>query len=224
MIGVLTYDVPHRKTYDTLCLLMSKGYNDVVVFTQPMHYTKKYTPLVEHRPKSINGIHPSELCKNFGYEYYSQNIGIGGILPAKSKILVCGAGIIPNSIVEQYRVINAHPGYIPNVRGLDALKWAIYEDQPIGVTTHQIGNDVDAGLLIERKIVPVYSNDTFHAVAQRQYEIEILMLVDALVKIDVATEYVEPGNNVLHRRMPHEFEKKLLSKFEKLKEKYALKE
>ena len=30
-IGILTYDVKHRKTYDTLCLLKAKGYDNVNV-------------------------------------------------------------------------------------------------------------------------------------------------------------------------------------------------
>ncbi|AGL03956.1 formyltransferase family protein [Desulfoscipio gibsoniae] len=223
MIGVFTYNIAHRKTYDTLCLLKTKGYHDVAVFAEPLHYAKKYTPLIEHRPKNFNDVLPSEICKNFGYEYHMQNTSVKDILPVNSKILICGAGLIPQSIVEQYRVINAHPGYIPYVRGLDALKWAIYDEQPIGVTTHQIGSEVDAGLIIERRIVPVYFNDTFHAVAQRQYDMEISMLVDAIAKIDVATEYVEPGNYKLHKRMPHEFETRLLSKFEKLKDKAVIK-
>lgn len=223
MIGVFTYNIPHRKTYDTLCLLKSKGYHDVAVFAEPLHYNKKYTPLMEHRPQSYHGILPAELCSNFGYRYHMHHISVPDILPQNSKILICGAGLIPQSIVEQYRIINAHPGYIPHVRGLDALKWAIYDGQPIGVTTHQVGSDVDAGLIIERKIIPVHYNDTFHAAAQRQYETEISMLVDAIVKIDLATEYVEPGNYELHKRMPHEFETRLLSRFEKLKDKAVIK-
>lgn len=39
-------------------------------------------------------------------------------------------------MIQKYRIINAHPGYIPVVRGLDSLKWAIVEGLPIGVTTH----------------------------------------------------------------------------------------
>ncbi len=229
MIGVFTYRAPHRKTYDTLCLLRARGYEDVVVFAQPLHYVKKFVPLIEHRPQCYNDVHPEQLCKNVGYKYVYQktncrdesiiqDLSLNG-LPTNAIILVCGAGIIPQTIVQHYKVINAHPGYIPNVRGLDALKWAIYEEQPIGVTTHQIGSDVDAGLIIERRIVPVYYNDTFHAVAYRQYEIEIKMLVDAIEKINEATEYVGPGDSQIHKRMPHELETEIPRRFEKIKEK-----
>lgn len=73
-----------------------------------------------------------------------------------------------------------HPGYISLARGLDALKWEIYEDLPIGVTTHFIGDEVDAGEIIERKEILVYKNDTFHALARRVYETEVAMLVSSL--------------------------------------------
>jgi methionyl-tRNA formyltransferase len=178
--------------------------------------------LYEHRPKNNNNIFPEQICNNFGFQYKYQK-DIEDILPYNSIILVCGAGIIPKYLIQNYRIINAHPGYIPNVRGLDALKWAIFEGQPIGVTTHQIGSDIDAGLIIERRTISIYQNDTFHAVAQRQYEIEISMLVGAIEKIDKATEYAEPGNYEVHKRMPPEYEVLLLTRFEELKKKVAIK-
>lgn len=73
---------------------------------------------------------------------------------------------MPKEFVGSYTIINSHPGYIPNCRGLDAFKWAIAENQPIGVTTHLLGKDIDAGKIIERRIIDIYQTDTFHAVAE----------------------------------------------------------
>ena len=215
MIGVLTYNIPHRKTYDTLCLLKAKGINEkIVVFAESLHYEKKFTPVLEHRPKCNNALTPKELCKNFNYQYYEgfkENE-----IPENSKILVCGSGIISHDLISKYKIINAHPGYLPNVRGLDALKWAIYDDQPIGVTTHRLGEYVDAGLIIDRQLVPLYLNDTFHAVAHRQYEMEVNMLVEALDKIESTTEFVEPQNYPLRKRMPHEKETIIIKLFNEI--------
>ena len=213
MIGVLTYDVPHRKTYDTLCLLKARNVSggEVVVFATPFHYEKKFKPLINHRPHCNNDITPKELCKSFNFEYYV-NFSYD-VLPGNSIILVCGSGIIEESVIKKYRIINSHPGYLPNVRGLDALKWAIYDGQPIGVTTHQIGEHIDAGLIIERKLVPLHFNDTFHSVAQRQYEMEVSMLVDAIDKIEAATEFIEPQNFPLRKRMSHETETRVIGRF-----------
>ena len=212
MTGVLTYNVPHRKTYDTLCLLKASGYDDVTVFALPLHYKKTFKPLIEHRPKCSNGISPKELCLRFDY-LYSERFET---LPENTKILICGAGIIDQNRIDRYRIINAHPGFLPNVRGLDALKWAIFENQPVGVTTHRLSDKVDCGLLIDRQLVPVLPGDTFHAVAQRQYELEVAMLVEAIEKIETATEMITPGGFPVHKRMPNEQESRLLEAFSKI--------
>ena len=40
-------------------------------------------------------------------------------------------------------IINFHPGVLPENRGLDNLKWAIYNNLPQGVTTHLIDENID---------------------------------------------------------------------------------
>ncbi len=220
MIGVLTYNVPHQKTYDVLSLLKAKGYKDVIIYGRDLYYQKKYAPLLEHRPELTQAIPPDILCRNLEYSFVrcESEKQYGEImLPHGSVVLYCGAGILPAEIIEKYRIVNAHPGYIPIVRGLDSLKWAILEGKPIGVSTHLIGEEVDAGYLIERKTVKIKENDTFHALAYRIYWTEINMLIEAIEKVDNVCEYVEPGVHVLHKRMPHELEKTLLAKFEERK-------
>lgn len=103
---------------------------------------------------------------------------------------------------------------------MDALKWAIYDGQPIGVTTHLLGEDIDSGWILERKMVPIYYNDTFHAVAQRQYELEISMLARAL-ELEPA-EYTDGQNYTVHKRMPHAFETRVLERFEIMRKKVDL--
>ncbi len=217
-IIVLTYDVPHRKTYDTLCLLKAKGYQSVFVYAKPFHYQKKFTPLFEHRPVA-NGVSTCELCESFGYSYKQWE---GDLLEFDERkiILVCGAGIIPDKMVQQNDIINSHPGYIPEARGLDALKWAIVENKKIGCTTHFLGNEIDAGLIIERKEIPILSNDTFHALAYRVYEQEIIMLVNAIEKVEEQHLYVSGEGHEVHKRMPHVVEADLLELFEKRKREY----
>lgn len=214
-IAVLTYDVPHRKTYDTLCLLRTKGYSDVSVYAHSFTYKKKYHPLVEHRPETIAALPSSEeICRNLDYSYrlvddYSE-IKDDGIY------LLCGAGVLNQTFVKQHRIINSHPGFIPYARGLDAYKWAIYENLPIGVTTHFLGDYVDAGEVIERRKIDVKKYDTFHSVAYRVYQNEIDMLVGAIDKANDLHTFYEPKEDFpVHKRMPHALETQLLNCFEK---------
>ena len=77
----------------------------------------------------------------------------------------CGSA--DEEFISRYRIINSHPGYIPLARGLDSFKWALYYHLPIGVTTHFLGEYVDAGEVIERREIPINDTDTFHSLALR---------------------------------------------------------
>lgn len=224
-ICIFTYQALHRKTLDVLGRLKMLGYKNVCVYAKPYHYQKHYVPLVEHRPAieeydSLQKIGYESIIRNFGYEL--RNISAYEQIDetADSIFLIGGAGIISESVIGRYRIINAHPGYIPVVRGLDSLKWAILEGLPIGVTTHLLGAYVDAGQILERRRVPVYENDTFHTVAQRSYELEVQMLVDAIDKVDQIAFFTDGEDYPVHRRMPHEAERKLYEAFEKYRAEY----
>lgn len=220
-IGVLSYNVPHRKTYDLLALLKAKGYSQVTVFAKPFHYIKKVKPLLEHRPEVNDYIDtPDILCGNLGYAYRYIPEGYSQIdLPENSIILSAGAGIIAPEVTEKYRIINSHPGYIPETRGLDAYKWAIYENKRIGVSTHYIGDVIDAGRVIDRREIKIRPNDTFHSVALRVYETEVEMLVLAIDRLGRSElGEIRPGaDSVVRRRMPQELERGLLELFEERK-------
>lgn len=126
-IAVLTYPVKHRKTFDLLSMLKVNGYNDVYVCAIPFHYQKKKHPIYQHRPE-MNYYVPSleVICKNLNYRYAEGALESFDI-ECDRIVLVAGAGIIPDEFVKSHTIINSHPGYIPNCRGLDAFKWAIVD-------------------------------------------------------------------------------------------------
>lgn len=221
-IAVLTYPVKHRKTYDVLSLLKANGYTDVNVYAVPFHYQKKHFPIIQHRPEMHFRIpETDELCFNLGYRYEVGELESFNI-DKERIVLIAGAGILPKEFVDRHIIINAHPGYIPNCRGLDAFKWAIAEQQPVGVTTHILGGVIDAGTVIERRIIDIYKTDTFHSVAQRVYENEVSMLVEAIEKSDDRhLKTISPENYEIHKRMPQSIEKNLMEFFEQYKKEYA---
>ena len=217
-VGVVTYLLKHRKTYDTLCLLKAKGYADVKVYAVPFHYTKTFKPIFQHRPELVMD-YPNikELCAALEYPFYSGGGYTEFDIEDSRILLLCGAGLLSHEFIDHHTIINAHPGYLPFCRGLDAVKWAIINKCPIGVTTHLIGEEIDAGEIIDRKIVSIRFQDTFHAVTQRVYETEIDMLVAALEKINEKHEYIDGSQYPLHRRMCHEIEMNLMECFEELR-------
>lgn len=217
-IAVLTYQAKHRKTYDVLCLLKANGYTDVKIYAVPLHYQKKKLPLVNHRPEMNYKIPDIEkMCLNFGFHCVSGQLDKLTI-ERDRIVLIAGAGILPDEFVNSHTIINSHPGYIPNCRGLDALKWAIVENQPIGVTTHLVGEYIDAGKVIERRLIDIHETDTFHALAERVYENEVSMLIEAIEKCDEKyLQMIFPEHYAVHKRMPENIENTLLEKFEQYK-------
>ena len=144
-VYVITYDCPHRKTYDVLTLLKTKGYENVTAFCHPTTYRKTFRPLLQHRPSVLHAIGTQTLCRNLNFrcislpslEDLSDHVGEIGETP----VLIAGAGLIPNDLLHKVTFINAHPGYSPYARGLDAFKWSIFKNLPIGVTVHTVKGD-----------------------------------------------------------------------------------
>lgn len=143
-IFVIAYDCPHRKTFDVVSGLSALGYRNVTVFACPMSYKKIFRPPLQHRPSVVYDIDTQTLCKNLSFQFIAlkslQELTaytgqIGG-----APVLIAGAGLIPEHLLDKITFINAHPGYIPYARGLDAFKWSILENLPIGVSSHMIEN------------------------------------------------------------------------------------
>lgn len=224
MIVVLTYNYPHRKTQDVILKLLAHGVKPVVVATE-WEERRNFEPIISHRPAGAMQIPLKEMVCNLGLNILlttKQNL-LAALkdLGEVDFILLATGNIVDEEVVTQYRVINSHPGYLPKIKGLDALKWAILYEEPIGVTTHFVNEQVDGGVIIQRNIVPLYYEDSFHNLAYRQYEMEVEMLIHALT---VKPENIEIGESEYptFRRMPHRLEYRMLKAFEERKDKINL--
>jgi folate-dependent phosphoribosylglycinamide formyltransferase PurN len=226
---VLTYNVPHRKTQDLLFQLKIKTETQIKVIGLPFKYVKKHKPLIQHRPSMSMDIPNAEFCNKLGFSYedIDHNQLLDRLYELNPKIIILGgAGILEEKIVEEFFVVNSHPGILPDVRGLDALKWAIYLDKRIGVTLHVIDGVADAGFMIKEKSVPLYPEDTFHSIAYRQYEMEIDILSDSIkllqgIKSKEELGLINISNTKVNKRMGLNEEatlyKKLNDRLQKLK-------
>lgn len=226
-IVVISYNTPHKKTQDVLFQLKAKGYQNVTVLALPFVLRENpFKPIYAHRPSTAIDVSPELLCERFLYSFKLVNANeISAYLNghANDYVLIAGAGLLPDELVENHKLINSHPGWLPKVRGLDSLKWAIHNKQPLGVTCHYVDSEADAGFLIEQREVPVYANDTFHSVAYRQYELEIDMLVNSIEVIPSRTEFPSLSTTEFEatRRMPKAIEENLMADFEAYKKDFS---
>lgn len=169
------------------------------MLVHPCQNRPNHEPLIPHRAFEPIDIELIDLCINLSYEYRE----IHQYQPKSGIYLIGGAGILPRDFVKNGFVVNSHPGYLPYVRGLDALKWAIVEGLPIGVTTHRVDEIPDAGWLINQEMMNPYEWETFHGFAHRVYEREIQMLVEAIERIETSDlKPINVQNYWVHKRMP----------------------
>jgi phosphoribosylglycinamide formyltransferase-1 len=232
MIVLLTYDAPHRKTQDVAWRLMIAGHKFRVVAV-PWEERKPRRFLYAHRPAEMTWPcepvgDPAHFCRAFGIEYSVSDKGwlFEELLRLDPELIVLGgAGILPECIVNGFRVLNVHPGLLPESRGLDILKWTILEGRPVGVTGHLCDEHADLGWRICDSVVPVFEHDTFHAFAMRQYEWELNLINKSIYMLGNKTKdqltRIHAFGTESRKRMGRRKERGLLPAFEVYKQKYV---
>ncbi|MDR3272640.1 MAG: formyl transferase [Flavobacteriaceae bacterium] len=221
-IAVIAYDHPTRKTQEILLRLKGSDYQEIDVYATPFAPRKPLHPLISHRPSGLLLEMDNEtLAKNLQYTYIQKNtekLNEAFQQTDYDAILIGGAGLLPQELAENHRIINSHPGYLPYVRGLDAVKWAVYEKKTIGVTVHFIDKEADAGLLIIQEKLKIEENDTFHSMCFKLWDLEMKLLIDSIEIIGQKKNFQPlPVFGESHRKMPKEKENELFTKFEEYK-------
>lgn len=206
-IGLITYNRPHRKTWDLASRLYLEDF-DVVLLYVPWQEYKERHPLVIHRPDQDLAPDPNYFAKKYGWtvKHYDKvdNVDLK---------IIGGGRYIPG-----LEALNSHPGYLPYTRGLDSLKWAIYNSLPIGVSVHWTSDELDGGRIVYHKLIPLYFEDTFHSLAYRVYEAEVQALIDVVKSPNLWDNDIRDNSDqvigILHKRMPPFKETIMLEKFE----------
>lgn len=179
-IGIITYQSPHLKTEQVLNSFLlndSAGGGDLCLYALPFVSREERAVLFSHRPKQSEAISAKEIAAKWNLKY--QECASDAEIPNECDIyVITGCGILSQECLKGKKVLNAHPGIIPNSRGLDSFKWAILEDRPLGVTLHYINEEVDSGEIVAVMPTQVYESDTLHTLARRHYENEIALIAN----------------------------------------------
>ena len=87
--------------------------------------------------------------------------------------LVCLAGYMrllsPEFVAEFHnRILNIHPSLLPAFPGLDAQEQAFaYGVKVAGCTVHFVDDDLDHGVIVVQRAIPVLESDDAHSLAER---------------------------------------------------------
>lgn len=177
--------------------------------------------LFAHRPKQNEAVSAEEIAAQWSLEF--KKCQSDEDIPNECDIyLITGCGILSDKCLKGKRILNAHPGIIPNSRGLDSFKWAILKDRPLGVTLHYIDEKVDCGEIVAVLPTAVYPNDTLQILARRHYENEIALLANFESYLNKpCNPYAEIPQAQSNKRMKPNEEKEMMNHFVEYKEKRA---
>ena len=225
--AIFTYSFPHTKTADGVFHLLANGFKpSLFVAAPPVELT---FPQSKRRlsPKGLHPAPPEQLANLCGAELvvaphaseecYSalrrHNVDVGIIL---------GARILKQEAIDccSIGVINLHPGYLPDVRGLDTIKWAILKDLPMGATAHLIDSKIDMGRLLCRGIIDIYDDDTLLDLQLRTWDLERSLLIRGLELLQHFPDpavYEPLGRGNYYKAVPPELERTLDSSFARFK-------
>jgi phosphoribosylglycinamide formyltransferase-1 len=118
--------------------------------------------------------------------------------------LVCLAGymrLLSAGFVEAFpqRILNIHPSLLPAFPGLDAQRQALeYGVQVAGCTVHFVDEQLDHGVIVLQKQVPVLEDDDEHSLAERILVQEHLAYSEAIALV-LSGEYEIVGRRYLRR-------------------------
>lgn len=186
------------------------------------YYIKKYCK--ENNIK-ISNLSTSSKSKNIKY-LFTDNINSQSViefLNNKSFDLVCyaGGGIIRKNLIEltKGKILNAHSGQLPHIKGMNAIEWSILSDIPPTTTIHFIDKGIDTGDILYSEKVPFEPNDTLLDIRGRATVHNVQLLNKVIDNFDYfnTNRTIQNKNEgkqyfVVHKKLIKTIENKLKSK------------
>lgn len=227
-IALLAYDFPHKKTEEFIRTLVREKYEIEYVIGNP--WQKLPVSQVSYSFTSRTKVpeHPAILCKSFDILYlvsdHNSPETIAYIQKNPVEVhVISGARILNSDVISacKDKILNIHPGLLPEMRGLDTLLWSIYYDIPIGITAHFISDKVDKGRCVYQEQLTIYISDTIEDVFERLMSKQSKVLIKALEISegeDASLLSLDRIKSEYHSAMPSEFIPAVLSKFPEWRE------
>ena len=221
---IFAYNFLHKKTQDFLFLCKYFDYEIEAVIAADWRELGLPERMFRTGLRPLGLIEPKEICKKFGYDFYEIEHNSQESIELLSQIkpeigIISGARILKSDVINQFQkgIINFHPGLIPEVRGLHCLEWAIYDEKPLGITSHIISKEIDAGLIIKRFEIPEYDDDTVIDIDERLYQGQLVLFNESISMLRNSSDLSEftnvNSNTNYYKSFPPEFQEEFVKKF-----------
>jgi phosphoribosylglycinamide formyltransferase 1 len=136
-----------------------------------------------------NGGLPTQVIESKGRSRAEHDAEIISALRANNVDLVCLAGymrLLSAEFVRAFpqRILNIHPSLLPAFPGLDAQRQALeYGATVSGCTVHFVDEELDHGVIILQRTVPVFPQDDERSLSARIIEQEHLAYTEAIGRV-----------------------------------------
>lgn len=187
-ISIFAYNFPHKKTQDFIFRILAEGFKISTIYAANARKLNIPPSSIRSKINHIGLLHPAEIAKNFNIEYlacdHDSNELKNHAKNSNSIGIISGARILKPEIIQcfEHGIINFHPGIIPFARGLDALFWSVLNNHPLGVTSHLIDKNIDAGTILEIREMKINKDDTLLDLSERLYELQLDMIPNSIRK------------------------------------------
>ncbi|HTV82814.1 MAG TPA: phosphoribosylglycinamide formyltransferase [Acidobacteriaceae bacterium] len=132
---------------------------------------------------------PAVVLESRGRKRTEHDADVIDCLRSHQVELVCLAGymrLLSPDFVRAFprRILNIHPSLLPAFPGLDAQQQAFdYGVQIAGCTVHFVDEELDHGVIVLQRAIPVLPTDDAHTLAARILEQEHLAYPEAIVHV-----------------------------------------
>ena len=228
-IILFVYDFPHKKSLKGMQLIKSYGLKDVVVISSPKIELKFRQSRNRIAVLENEIVQPTNLAAQYGWESLVASHNSDESISFLKKIqpdygIILGSRILSKKVIECFSegIINFHPGVLPENRGLDNLKWAIYKNIPQGVTTHFIDEKIDVGNKIFKEILEIEIDDTLFDINSKLLDLQLnhlnqLLLTNFTIENTVSLE----SSHISQKAVSDEIDSQIIKIFEDYKKQYS---
>jgi phosphoribosylglycinamide formyltransferase-1 len=162
---------------------------------------KPYVAGIEAAEKRGMNAH---VIQSKGLERSEHDAAVVACLREHKVDLVCLTGymrLVSPKFLEAFpnRVLNIHPSLLPAFPGLDAQRQALeYGVQISGCSVHFVDENLDHGVIITQRAVPVLPEDDEHTLAERILQQEHIAYSEA-IRMVLSGEYEVSGRRYLEK-------------------------
>ena len=229
---IFIYNFPHKKTQDFLIRLSLSGIKPDLVIASPPVQLKLPKSILKDKYKHIDLIDPKFLCQLLKIRYIESKHNSTETVQILKDLapdigIIAAARILKSEVIDTFKIgiVNFHPGIIPENRGLNAVKWAIFKNIPQGMTIHFIDKRIDAGKILKKLIIPIYRNDTIRDINLRIYETQVVELspvINSILNNDYNLFEVPFSNEGYHPPTDESIDNAVIQKFNEYKDKWGI--